>query len=168
MPEGAALAAQSLAAQEPAPARVRTDEEGRIIDDDEVAQVATLDPWLRTVQGGGSWKAGGKYGDYRLVVIAEGFEHVSTAGYLQWIWANEDSSTIEVISTVPLKEIGRGFWSFGEGDFCYLPDGSVELLIPATHSYSLEKETFRFRLGAPGQYQFLETPAPPRVRERCG
>lgn len=147
--------------------RSGTDEAG-VVTDVEASWVAGLDASLRTVQGGGSWKAGERYGGYRLVVVEGGFEHVSTAGYLQWLWANEDSSTVEVISTVPLTEIGRGIWSFGEGEFCHLPDGSVELILPATHTYTLEQQTFRFRLGAPGQYQFLETPAPPHIRNRCG
>ena len=59
---------------------------------------------VRTVASAGYWKASGRTGTYRLLVVNEGFEHVSSRLFIQWV-AEPTSRESEptVISVVEAK-----------------------------------------------------------------
>ena len=63
-------------------------------------------PGVETVASGGYWEANGRSGRYRIVVINQGFEHVTSRALVQWLAASKDGEP-NIVATSELKPFGE-------------------------------------------------------------
>ncbi|MGH8051229.1 MAG: hypothetical protein ACREPB_11270 [Arenimonas sp.] len=104
-----------------------------------------LDPDITFVISGHTEKAG----DFRIVVINLGYEHVSSRVRLEWLETGPEQTVI-IKKSVWLDEIGSGMLLVGMPVWS---PGKQELSLSATHTYSMEHYKFRLIPLAPGQYE---------------
>ncbi len=100
-----------------------------------------LDPALESVVSGGFWERKGSDGVFRVVVIAQGWEHVGTRVLLQWIRRDAEKQALVVERTVPIKELEALEWHAGEVKFVLSKD-TWQIRIPVTHVFEEKKATF--------------------------
>ncbi len=62
-------------------------------------------PRVETVASGGYWEANGRAGRYRVIVINQGFEHVTSRALVQWLADSKDGEPA-IIETAELKPFG--------------------------------------------------------------
>jgi hypothetical protein len=117
------------------------------------AVVASLPLEVADMASGGYWKTDGSDGQYRVVVLTGGREHVSSLVYLQWIENDQARQELRVRQTTRIREIAEGFWSVGSPVFTYA-NKSCEIKLEATHTYSNESVWFVVTPGADGTYRF--------------
>ena len=87
-------------------------------------------------------------GQYRTVVFSQGFEHVSSEVYLQWLEWNQDGPRL--LESVLVAELSSGLWSIGEPVVISRKNCSMQL--PATHTYSSEAAHFVLQPAGRGKY----------------
>lgn len=104
-----------------------------------------LDPNIVFVFSGQSEKAG----DFRIVVINVGFEHVSSKVRLEWLEMGPEQTAV-IKKSVWVEEIGNGMLSVAMPVWS---PGKQELLLSATHSYSMEKHRFTLIPLESGHYE---------------
>ncbi len=85
---------------------------------------------------------------YRVVVFTQGFEHVSSEVYLQWLAWGEDGP--HMLKSTPVAELSSGMWSVGSSSV--IPGKRCSIQLNATHTYSGETERFVVRPVSLGQY----------------
>jgi hypothetical protein len=74
-------------------------------DDTDLQTVLDLSADIRSVSTGGLWTYRGREGWLRFVVTGGGVEHYSTNLYIQWFAQAQDGSEIELLDTVPVREL---------------------------------------------------------------
>src|SRR5947208_6198917 len=87
-------------------------------------------------------------GQFRVVVVNQGFEHVSSEVYVQWIEWNEDGPRL--LESVLVKELSSGFWSVGKPVMTSRKNCSMQL--EAAHTYTSEDARFVLRAAGRGKY----------------
>ena len=87
---------------------------------------------------------------YRVVVFSQGFEHVSSVVYLQWLEWGEDGP--QLIKSVPVTELSTGMWSIGSSSV--MPAKACSIQLNASHTYSAESARFFIRPLSLGHYSF--------------
>jgi hypothetical protein len=87
-------------------------------------------------------------GQYRIVVFNQGFEHVSSEVYLQWLEWNQDGSRL--LESVLVTELSSGLWSVGEPVVISQKNCSMQLA--ATHTYSSKAARFVLQPAGRGRY----------------
>jgi hypothetical protein len=87
-------------------------------------------------------------GQFRVVVFSQGFEHVSSEVYVQWIEWNQEGPRL--LESVLVKELSSGFWSVGEP--VVTSRKSCSMRLGATHTYSSEAARFVLRPAGRGKY----------------
>src|SRR6186713_464278 len=71
-----------------------------------------VSPAIVQVVSGGYWEAGPQHGIYRAIVENQGFEHVSSRLWLEWVAEPDNAQAAhQVVGRVEVAEIGRGSWS---------------------------------------------------------
>lgn len=85
---------------------------------------------------------------YRVVVFTQGFEHVSSMVYLQWLAWDEDGP--RMLKNTPVAELSSGMWSVGS--LSVIPGKGCSIQLDATHTYSAESERFVVRPVSLGHY----------------
>ena len=93
---------------------------------------------------------------YRVVVVTQGFEHVSSAVYLQWLRVGERGARLW--RSVPVPELSGGFWSVAEAEVVSREPCTLQLL--ATHTYSLAAARFVLQPSANGSYRLRQHERP--------
>ena len=66
-----------------------------------------LRPEVSAVASGGWWSSGSTEGIYRVVLVDQGFEHVVTKAYLQWIETSSVGGAQTVLETAPLDQLNE-------------------------------------------------------------
>ena len=110
---------------------------------------------LSSAATGGTWEAGGKKGQYRVVVFSSGLEHVSSQVYLQWL---EEGRASRVVRSIRVGELSSGSWSVGEPVFSQAAGGGT-IELEATNPYTLESSRFALKPGEVGAYSIQEQKA---------
>ena len=87
-------------------------------------------------------------GEYRIVIFNQGFEHVSSEVYLQWLEWNQDGPRL--VESVLITELSSGFWSVGAPTVISRKNCSMQLA--ATHTYSFEAARFVLQPAGRGKY----------------
>ena len=87
-------------------------------------------------------------GQFRVVVFRQGFEHVSSEVYAQWIESNQEGARL--LESVLVKELSSGFWSVGEPVVTSRNNCSMQLA--ASHTYSSEAARFVLQPAGRGKY----------------
>jgi hypothetical protein len=120
--------------------------------------LATLPPDLVFAVSGGYWEIGSQRGQYRLLVFSEGFEHVISTVFLQWLrepQSSEDAAdTTAVVATAPVLEINdRATWSVGPPILIPAKNGTTAVLqMTNSHMPDEPGRSCLLVLGAPGHY----------------
>ena len=60
---------------------------------------------IHQVLSGGYWEHGKDDGHYRVIVVTQGFEHISHRLLIQWIMIDHDNHDIKVVRTVAVTEV---------------------------------------------------------------
>lgn len=69
-------------------------------------QTVTLDPNIESVVTFGEWKAGGQEGQWRLVLVTRGFDHLLSTLYVQWIAApTRSDDSAKIVKTMQVPEL---------------------------------------------------------------
>ena len=100
-----------------------------------------LDPALEAVVSGGFWERKGADGIFRVLVIAQGWEHVGTRVLLQWVRRDEEKQGLVVERTVPIKELDGLEWHAGDVKFAQAKD-TWQIRIPVAHVFEEKKASF--------------------------
>ena len=82
------------------------------------------------------------------MVFSQGFEHVSSEVYLQWLEWNQDGPRL--LKSVLVAELSSGFWSVGAPVVISRKTCSIRLA--ATHTYSSEAALFVLQPAGRGKY----------------
>lgn len=72
------------------------------------AQQITASPEIREIKSFGHWGTDDYEGNYRIVIINKGFEHVSSNVYIEWI--SSDNETYKTVKSILVSEVS-GFYS---------------------------------------------------------
>lgn len=112
---------------------------------------------ITTVRTGGSWADGGSSGSYRVVIVDQGFEHVVSKVYIQWIEIQPEERTQHVLVTALFEKINsRPMYSLDITSFDS-GDGVLEVHLSGYNAYSNEAQNFTIRAREPGS-AFLTVP----------
>ena len=87
-------------------------------------------------------------GEYRTVIFSQGFEHVSSEVYIQWLEWNQDGPRL--LESVLVAELSSGLWSVGEPMVVSRKRCSMQLA--ATHTYRSESARFVLQPAGRGKY----------------
>ena len=87
-------------------------------------------------------------GQFRVVVFSQGFEHVSSEVYVQWIEWNQEGPRL--LESVLVKELSSGFWSVGGPVVASRKNCSMQL--EASQTYGSEAARFVLRPAGRGKY----------------
>jgi hypothetical protein len=68
--------------------------------------VEPADPSVWLVKTGGFWRAGGRFGHYRVIVRREGVEHASDRAELQIVLTNDKAAKQEISTCTDMKTPG--------------------------------------------------------------
>ena len=113
------------------------------------AQSSTIPADVYEVKSFGHWEEGDKSGNYRIQIVDQGFEHVTSSVYLEWIRISMDGK--EIIQSVPIIEINENFYSVSVKNV-----ESDKLILSLTHTYSHEKSEIEIITAEPGKYKANE------------
>jgi hypothetical protein len=99
------------------------------------------------VKSFGHWEEGESYGHYRIKIVNQGFEHVASTVYLEWIRIEKEGN--KITKSIPITEINEsGFYSVSVKKF----DGE-KLILSLTHTYSHEDSVLEIIPLEPGKYK---------------
>lgn len=87
-------------------------------------------------------------GHYRVVVFSQGFEHVSSSAYLQWLEWNQDGPRL--LHSTLIEEVSSGLWSSEAPEVISTETCSMQLR--ASHTYSSEMLRLVLRPSDVGTY----------------
>lgn len=127
------------------PARAETDAQSR---------APEISAAVRSVVSGGGWVEGDVRGFYRVILESEGFEHVSSRLWLEWLVEQSREDPAMVVARTLVTELSQGFLSLG------LENAEEELLssrlrVSGANPYSLDEQAFEIELGGPGVYRVV-------------
>lgn len=87
-------------------------------------------------------------GHYRVVVFSQGFEHVSSLVYLQWLEWNQEGPRL--LHSTQIEEVSSGLWSSGAPEV--ISTESCSMRLRASHTYSSETLRLVLRPSGVGLY----------------
>lgn len=111
-------------------------------------------PTIVAVVSGGVWQAGDSHGFFRVIVENQGFEHIHSVLWLEWVVAGSRDSQPRVASRVRVDELSMGNWSLGIEPAT--PTFSANrLLVSGTNPFTLEEQVFSVEFSAVGKYKVV-------------
>lgn len=112
-----------------------------------LAQEISVSADIREVKSFGQWSANEHYGNYRIVIVNHGYEHVSNTVYLQWISTDNDS--YEVIKSIIISELSKdSFYSVSVKRV-----ESKKIILYLVDSHSFEKSELEITPTEFGKYK---------------
>jgi hypothetical protein len=107
------------------------------------------------VVSGGLWnKSESEYGNFRVIVRNEGWEHTRSAVYLQWLWSDDSKQRVVVVKEVPVSELNDGGWR----NVMHVERKDNTFLISYTAREQEDaKKSAELRPGLPGTYRLVLT-----------
>ncbi|QSI30230.1 hypothetical protein GNX71_11800 [Variovorax sp. RKNM96] len=122
------------------------------------ADGAVVPPQVSTVATGGDWNTARTGGALRVIIVHEGFEHVHSKLWLEWISIGEREER-RLAARVLVKELSNGFSSVRLDDRREVFSGS-QIRLRAANPYSAEdNQDVTIEAGKPGQYKIVLQPA---------
>lgn len=114
-----------------------------------LAQEISVSADIREVKSFGQWSANEHYGNYRIVIVNNGYEHVSNTVYLQWIGTDNDS--YQVIESIIISEISKdSFYSVRVKSV-----ESEKIIFNLVDSHSFEKSELEIIPTEVGKYKAI-------------
>jgi len=119
------------------------------VDDQDAAAVGAIPASVSTVVQGGLW---GTRGSYRVVVIQQGFEHIYSKTYAQWL-STDDKGESRVEKSVQVNQLSNLIPSvIGDVRLVIPSEGSKGVFeVDVTNRYSQEKRIGLLHMGKPGE-----------------
>jgi len=115
-------------------------------------------PQVSTVATGGDWGAARTGGALRVIIVYEGFEHVHSKLWLEWISIGEREER-RLAARVLVKELSNGFSSVRLDNRGEVFSGS-QIRLRAANPYSADdNQDVTIEAGKPGQYKIVLQPA---------
>jgi hypothetical protein len=108
---------------------------------------------VTTVATGGEWSLANASGTLRVVVVDEGFEHVHSNVWFEWLTDNGHGPR-RLAARVLVKELSNGFAVIRLADPRQAFDGS-RVHLQTTNPYSMEDKAVTIEAGRPGQYKIV-------------
>ena len=118
-------------------------------------QLTEIDPAVRYVATGGYWRDKNLSGDYRIVVLAFGEDHLVYETYAQWVYFDGRTGKSAVLASTKIAELTDRVGAVVKNPR-FLPRSSesagtvAEVEVATEHP--LETSTVRIRLKEPGVY----------------
>jgi hypothetical protein len=110
-----------------------------------------VSPRVTTVATGGEWSSPKGSGVLRVVIADEGFTHVHSRLWIEWLAVGERGAPRRV-ARVLVKELSNGMNVIDVGNRREtFQDGRIRLR--ATHTYSHESSDITIETGKPGEYK---------------
>lgn len=118
-----------------------------------------LDPSVTFVVTGGQWHRGDDAGEVRIIIASAGFEHVTSALYVQWVLVDPDSHKMHVIQTEGVKEFAHGSWALTAPRINWHGE-NWNVTVDGADSRSESPRSARWRLdiGPPGEVRVSRIP----------
>lgn len=111
------------------------------------AQELTIPADIYELKSFGHWETIDQHGHLRIVIINQGFEHVASSVFLEWISVQEDG--LETYKSVPITEINEfRLYSVGVKKVEW-----ERLILSLTQVYSLEESELEIIPLVPGKYE---------------
>jgi len=102
-----------------------------------VGAAVKADPHVTNASVFGEWEYAEKRGTYRIIVMHQGFEHVSSEVTAEWIAdprdSNEDSHLVFSKTLVPY-----GIYSFGEPEYAKI-NGRIRVTLKGINTFQAEQ-----------------------------
>ena len=115
-------------------------------------------PQVSTVATGGDWNTARTGGALRVIIVHEGFEHVHSKLWVEWISIGEREER-RLTARVLVKELSNGFSSVRLDDRREVFSGS-QIRLRAANPYSADdNQDVTIEAGKPGQYKIVLQPA---------
>jgi len=73
--------------------------------------IKNVDTEIGYVISRGLWKDKNSYGSYRIIVQNQGWEHVRSFFYLQWLKTEDSNKRVIIYKTRPIKELNESIWA---------------------------------------------------------
>ena len=108
---------------------------------------------VRTVATGGEWLSPKGGGVLRVVIADEGFEHVHSRLWIEWLTIGE-RGTPRRTARVLVKELSNGMAVLRLDDRGETFQGS-RIRLRSTHTYSQDTTDITIETGKPGHYRIL-------------
>jgi hypothetical protein len=115
--------------------------------------VAALPASVSLVSSGGGWVDGNEQGTYRIVAVTEGWDHLQSRLYIQWIAEDDAQQKLKVVATTHVTEVRMAVVT--GANFEPGVDG-VRLRVTLLNSHSMEEREVEVLLGAKGKYTMAE------------
>lgn len=120
-----------------------------------VAAVVGLAPQIETVASGGYWEANGKEGSYRVIILLDGWEHLSNRVFLQWVEVDQEKQEFHSLRIIPIPEVSEGRWRVTEAKF-ELVGEQWRIVLPARGQDVDRKATLTVVPAADFTYKMLQ------------
>jgi len=119
---------------------------------DETPRRANIDPDVWFVASGGLWKKSDtEYGNFRVIVRNEGWEHTRSSLYLQWLKSDDQKQRIVVLKEMPVSEFNSGGWF----NVLHIERRDSTFLISYLARGEDTNKNAELRPGLPGVYRFV-------------
>lgn len=125
-------------------------------------QRPVITEYVTAVASGGYWKDGDRSGIIRIIVLQQGWEHVTSSVYLEWI-EERHTRELKLIQQSPVDEINQaGTWSIGAPVMLPSANGLV-IRLPATHMDHSRNKTFNLivPVSGIGNFEVRQEPGNP-------
>jgi hypothetical protein len=117
--------------------------------------ITALPASVSLVSSGGGWVDGKETGTYRVVVVTEGWDHLQSRLYIQWLAEDDAQQKLTLVATAHVSEVRMGVVT--GANFEPGVDGNgVRLRISLLNSHSMEEREVELLLGAKGNYTLAD------------
>ncbi len=113
--------------------------------------ISKLNPSIAFITSGGYWEDNDLSGIYRIVVVNQGWEHVSSKVYIQWLQEDTKGSKITIKESLLITNVSGGNWSIGQPHLEISKSGT-KCILSGTNPYTLEESKWVVQLAEVGKY----------------
>jgi hypothetical protein len=110
-------------------------------------------PQVSTVATGGEWSSARAGGTLRLIIVNQGFEHVHSKLWLEWLTVDERGKS-RLAARVLVKELSSGF-AVVRLDPRRETFSGLRIQLRAANPYSSDDSEVTLEAGKPGQYKMI-------------
>jgi hypothetical protein len=118
---------------------------------DAQANAPTVPTQVTIVASGGEWSSASATGTLRVIVLDEGFEHVHSKLWLEWLTVGKRGQR-RLAARALVKELSNGFAALSL-DARHETFEGPRVQLRATNPYSLDDKGVTIEAGTPGQYK---------------
>jgi hypothetical protein len=126
-----------------------------LAEDGSRAAASDVPPNIHLVSSGGYWSRGEREGFFRIIVTADGIEHISHRLFLQWMAIDPVTQSYSVVDTRDVKETNEGHGYLLDVKVEYGAPGSVDLSVFARRDRPPQEIHFTISAKGDGSYYVM-------------